>query len=326
MKGLHHIVIETSGLKYEFDIRRNITVIQGDSATGKTTLIDMLSEYVSKGKNRGIIFNSDVPCDVYTGSEDRWEYELKGMTGSIVFIDEDYRFIYRREFAEYIQSADNYFVLVTRKPIKNLPYSINEIYGIRTSGKYHFPEKVYHEFYPIYADYNGIIDRSKLLVLVEDKESGYQFFEKFAGHNKCISAEGNANVYIKMLEVKEENTMLIVADGAAFGAYIDSVVKYSKIKNNIALYFPESFEWIILKSGVLNDKEIADIMDNPEEYIDSTEYVSWERFFTALLTEKTKDDSYRRYNKTSLNPYYCEETNLEKIKRVLPQDIRDIID
>ena len=92
------------------------------------------------------------------------------------------------------------------------------------------------------------------------------------------------------------------------------------------MYFPESFEWIILKSGVLNDKEIADIMDNPENYIDSTEYVSWERFFTALLTEKTKDDSYRRYTKASLNSYYCEGTNLEKIKRVLPKEIRDIID
>ena len=37
MKGKHHIIIESARLKYEFDIRRNITIIQGDSATGKTT-------------------------------------------------------------------------------------------------------------------------------------------------------------------------------------------------------------------------------------------------------------------------------------------------
>lgn len=45
MKGKHHIVIETARLKYEFDIRRNITVIKGDSATGKTTLVGLLQAY-----------------------------------------------------------------------------------------------------------------------------------------------------------------------------------------------------------------------------------------------------------------------------------------
>jgi hypothetical protein len=35
MIGKHHVIIETSGLKYSFEIQRNITIIQGDSATGK---------------------------------------------------------------------------------------------------------------------------------------------------------------------------------------------------------------------------------------------------------------------------------------------------
>ena len=42
MHGKHHIVVESENLKYEFEIRRNITVIQGDSASGKTTLIELL--------------------------------------------------------------------------------------------------------------------------------------------------------------------------------------------------------------------------------------------------------------------------------------------
>ena len=45
MIGKYHVNIETAGLKYSFDIRRNITVIQGDSATGKTTLIEILADY-----------------------------------------------------------------------------------------------------------------------------------------------------------------------------------------------------------------------------------------------------------------------------------------
>ena len=42
MRGKHRIVIKNNRLHYEFEIKRNITIIQGNSATGKTTLINML--------------------------------------------------------------------------------------------------------------------------------------------------------------------------------------------------------------------------------------------------------------------------------------------
>lgn len=42
MKGRHRIVVKNNRIHYEFEIKRNITIIQGDSATGKTTLINML--------------------------------------------------------------------------------------------------------------------------------------------------------------------------------------------------------------------------------------------------------------------------------------------
>lgn len=38
MKGKHHVIVKNRSLHYEFDIKRNITIIQGDSGTGKTTL------------------------------------------------------------------------------------------------------------------------------------------------------------------------------------------------------------------------------------------------------------------------------------------------
>lgn len=47
MKGIHHIIVSNGNLKYEFDIKRNITILKGDSATGKTTLIEMIQEYLN---------------------------------------------------------------------------------------------------------------------------------------------------------------------------------------------------------------------------------------------------------------------------------------
>lgn len=50
MKGSHRVIIQNNRLHYEFDIKRNITIIQGDSATGKTTLINMLRQAENLGK------------------------------------------------------------------------------------------------------------------------------------------------------------------------------------------------------------------------------------------------------------------------------------
>lgn len=325
MKGKHHIVIESENLKYEFDIKRNFTVILGESATGKTTLIDLLNESRRRKRSGAVRVQSDVPCAGYLAGEDNWKYELQGLSGNIIFFDEDYRFIFTKEFAEYAAGADNYFVFITRKPLKNLPYSINEIYGIRTTGKYHFPEQIYHEFYPIYS--NEILSRNsetKLMFLVEDKESGYEFYKKLVKESEIRSAEGNAGVFSKMIESSFDRRLLVIADGAAFGAYIDAVVGYAKMKGNIGLYFPESFEWIVLSSGIIGDSDIDKILQAPEEYIDSTQYISWERYFTNLLIERTQGDRYRRYSKTNIPEYYLTDGNVESICKVIPEEIRDL--
>ena len=69
------------------------------------------------------------------------------------------------------------------------------------------------------------------------------------------------------------------------------------------LYLPESFEWLILSSGILKDTEVAQILQTPSDYIDSRDYFSWERYFTALLTEKTAG-TYLNYTKKTLNEAY----------------------
>ncbi|WP_330684569.1 hypothetical protein [Blautia sp. XA-2221] len=73
------------------------------------------------------------------------------MTGSIVFVDEGNYFIKAKEFAGEIQKTDNYYVIVTRESLPTLSYSVEEIYGIRTSGKYGALKQSYHGFYRIYS-------------------------------------------------------------------------------------------------------------------------------------------------------------------------------
>ena len=45
MRGRYQIVVKTRKIQYSFWINRNITIIQGDSARGKTVLVDLIREY-----------------------------------------------------------------------------------------------------------------------------------------------------------------------------------------------------------------------------------------------------------------------------------------
>ncbi len=109
MKGSYRIIVQNKRICYDFEIRRNITIIKGDSATGKTTLIDMIGEYDENGPDSGIDLQANIK-------------------DSIVFIDEGNAFIFTDEFASAIKNTDNYYVIATREGIPSLPYSIEEIY------------------------------------------------------------------------------------------------------------------------------------------------------------------------------------------------------
>ena len=59
MKGSYHIIVQNKRIRYEFDIRRNITIIRGDSATGKTTLFDMITLAAKNGDSSGVMIQCE---------------------------------------------------------------------------------------------------------------------------------------------------------------------------------------------------------------------------------------------------------------------------
>ena len=108
------------------------------------------------------------------------------------------------------------------------------------------------------------------------------------------------------MKAHRNEKILVIADGAAFGPEMDRVLQLVQTREKLALYLPESFEWLVLSSGILKDTEIAQILQTPSDCIDSKEYFSWERYFTALLTEKTAG-TYLNYTKKTLNEAYLRD-------------------
>lgn len=318
MKGMHRVVVSTKRLKYDFVIRRNITIIQGNSATGKTTLVDMIREAVNNTSGTSVDLVCDKKCFVLDGT--LWKEQLAAVSNSIVFIDEGNEFIKTIEFSKFIQNTDNYYVIVTRESLPTLPYSVEEIYGIKTSGKYGKLEQKFNEFYRIYGSdiYKESIHPNT--VLTEDSNSGYQFFKSICNdsHIKCESLNGKSNIF-QYLNSHDNENILVIVDGAAFGSEMHRVTELIRDKKEIAIYLPESFEWLVLLSGVVKNSMLNSILESPADHIESKEYFSWERFFTAILIDMTKG-SYLAYKKKNLNSVYLTDTVkksiLERIKYI----------
>ena len=71
MKGAYQIRVKNNRNSYMFELRRNITILRGESGRGKTTLFDMIYEFNRFGKNSGVAVSCDRELIALSG--DDWE-------------------------------------------------------------------------------------------------------------------------------------------------------------------------------------------------------------------------------------------------------------
>ena len=212
-------------------------------------------------------------------------------------------------------------MLVTRELLTQLPYSVDEIYGLkntsRSSTKYPVYSRTYASAFRIYG--NSRFDGSAPeVVIVEASNSGFEFFRALCQRSgtPCVSAGGRPNIYNMVLE-RQESSILVIADGAAFGPEMELLTSLQRLKS-IQLFLPESFEWLVLKSGLFPDKQTQDMLESPSTYIESERFFSWEQFFTHELSKKTQG-TYLAYDKSKLNSAYLDEHASERTEGQLPE-------
>ena len=315
MKGAYQIRVKNNRNSYMFELRRNITILRGESGRGKTTLFDMIYEFNRFGKNSGVAVSCDREMIALSG--DDWENVIEKNPGTIIVIDEDSQFIRSKDFATALRGSDNYFLLITRNYLADLPISVDEIYEL-TGAKN-------KKFKKVYQDVNRMFDRPSEkslpfvpdVIITEDKKSGYHFFKAESDRMgiQCISAGGKSKIFDVMNQYSGEK-VVVIADGAAFGAEIADVVEQQNLRpKKLAIFLPESFEWLVLQSGIVKNVEIEKL-EHPEEYADSSLYMSWEQYFTEILTEATKDVKYMKYKKAKLPDFYMQEKNATEIKKI----------
>lgn len=321
MTGKYDIVLYNNKVHYHLIINRNITILRGDSASGKSELIRLLSAYNGNPASSGITLICDRKCIVLT--EGNWKLFSDSYTDSIFFIDEGNSFLRKKEFADTVKGADNYFVIVSREKLSQLPYSIDEIYGLResnSSGRYRSPKRIYNEMYRVFGSIPETLGTPDVIV-TEDSNSGNDFFS-ILFPDRCVSSYGKSNIK-HVIAAHPDKKILAVVDGAAFGPEMqDCMDIMSGAKGEVALYAPESFEYLILQSGIIEIPKA--ITEETWNYADSVRYFSWEEFYTSYLSNATRN-SVRQYSKSKLSEYYKTAGNLDKIKKVLPDFISNLI-
>lgn len=315
MKGIQHVEVKNRKVKFVFDLYRNITIVRGDSGTGKTTLYNMIADYTRLQATSGVNLSSTKPCVALLDMD--WKNQLDGISDSIVFIDEGAAYLATEEFANAVKNSDNYYVIFCREALHQLPYSVEEIYRIKTSGKYHGFEKIYHrEPLHRYTKLDEQGSKDFAVLLTEDSHSGFRFFSAhFEGTKVRCESSGSNSAIFKWMKEHPNEKVLVVADGAAFGSEMDRVMKLCKAHpQTFQLCLPESFEWLILNSGVVQGTQLTEMLAQPSNYIESREYFSWENYFEHYLVQHTKGTLFQ-YAKNDLKQVYLQENNRVRIAK-----------
>ena len=315
MLGKISIRISNQRNEYKFTLYRNITILRGDSGTGKTTLYDMIRDYNNLGKESGVKINGG---NIVTLEGKNWEDELNNLSKAVVVIDEGSKFVFSKEFASKVKGCDNYFLIITRNYLPQLPYSVDEIYRIKGTGKNKEFERVYTDIDKFYdnPDPNRFPFRPDIII-TEDSKSGYEFFLDTVKNTnvKCEAAGGKSNIK-GLLKRYESFNVIIIADGAAIGSEVESLVKEQELSyGKLALFLPESFEWLILKTDEF-EKYVG--ITEAYNYADSVKYESWEQYFTDFLIKLTKGNRYKEYSKRKLSSFYMQPDMKKKIMMQIP--------
>lgn len=156
------IRLSVKDLSYEFELAQKYNVLVGDSGSGKTTLYDMVSLYQRDKKVVSCAGYNKIITDNHLSEQDLYE-----LVDYVIVLDEDSSFLHDANIASIMQKSRNYFLIICRDVTLGFKsISLDCIFKIKSSGKYHTFEKAY-----------SVPDKMHSVneIVCEDSKSGMQF-------------------------------------------------------------------------------------------------------------------------------------------------------
>jgi AAA+ superfamily predicted ATPase len=135
MYGPINVEVRSNIVNYEFTLNRKITVLRGDSGTGKTNLIRLLNQYRRNSGAVRVICNHKIIGVGSENSADVFDIINKNHECIIVLDEDAINVITMSVLAREIFESDNYYLLITRDKIDTFPVGVTEIYKLVYDGK-----------------------------------------------------------------------------------------------------------------------------------------------------------------------------------------------
>lgn len=318
MVGSKVIRVGNSKDVYEVVLDRTYTYIVGDSGTGKTYFTTCLKYYLIE-ENSDYFLDSDVDVEILSTKLDLINCDVQ--RDCVYVLDEDVCAFLRRkgnkdsknaytEFkrklsmqAEAPLYPNAYFIFMTRRRLIDVNTDVMAIYEFATSCENGVCVKRLKNYFA--WDYSATPINVNL-VLVEGTGSDYLFFKNSMIDCDVIPCEGKNMVadVLKLAMERGYKSIFVFADGASYGYNLLLNIKlFREVVENyksIRLFFPDSFEWLVLKSGLFKIDE--DILLHPEDYFDSKDYSGTESFFTEQLEYVVLDEKNKNYDFEAISP------------------------
>ena len=287
------VISEELKIKYDIEVRNRFSFIKGNSGTGKTKLVEQVSLWLSQ-QERGIqgLVNVSSSLDVKVL---RNKESISLYKDCIVLVDEPVADIIKTCAKELI-STNSYYIIIYRELI-NLPYGVYDIYSMESKNLNDGYTTNYLK--PLYDD----MIPSKVIpdvIITEDSSSGYNFYLHTLSPT-CISAKGKTRI-IKSVKValnKGYNTILIIADEVGYGYDFVRLLDFLKSKgllDNVYLWLPKSFEYLLLNSGVFQN--IDAFLINPYDFWNLDRFSTIELCIEKRLSDEMKNKYGLKYSKS----------------------------
>lgn len=297
--------IEVRNKKYNCDLtlKHKVSVIKGDSGTGKTWLVKSLID--SSGGYK-VKYNQKVTPVLLNVRE--WKQQLVSeYTYTPLFIVDDCDFIFTKEFGNTFNSiGECYLLLIVRSSVRVSKLERMNTISISGDSVYNFVSNgIEHTITPD-IDFRTIkIDKEIYCnkVLCEDSGSGFTFFKHMYGSTNVVSSFGKDNIVNHILDNYEEyskmDSLLLLVDYSAIGLRLQEILNVLRSCdiNVYMLVNYKSFEYLLLRSNMFG-------ISKEEIFKDEIKYPSLEVACECLLTSITKNKIYSYDKQKYLKPCY----------------------
>lgn len=265
-----NIQISTQRIKYDITLEHKISVLRGNSGTGKTTLASIIHYCNSNGNHRNILISSPKPLIVLDNRY--YKYGMQELTQpSIVVIDEACEIFNNNEGIDYLKyindTTPHYFIIITRKRLSRLPLSagafLEFVYenGVNRT-HIRFPQKL------------DDINKKPTEIITEDEKSSYLFIkERFnLEANYILSAGSKSKLKDKVKYIcsnDKYHIILLIYDYCGIGDDIESLSEVIDVITNANIMILDwySFEYYLLMTSVIKNKIQIDLLNQSNEEI-----------------------------------------------------------